>query len=362
MQNVFMIINKNCFFFAADSGLICWDFKRHKQFEMSPEHAARLVSLIYASEKEQNHALDQDLIDCNILVPEPQGEVDWGWDILSKIFHFGTRSVPIAGLPENEQAWAERYLAHCHHVLDSTPPSTRYRRGERSRIKLPELNERTPFERVMASRHTVRSFLNKPVTLEAVSHLLEFTLGFMPSRELKVNCRVPTEFNRRRCSPSGGGLNATEGYLYAKHVEGIEPGIYYYDPACHELYLCADKLPLLGSVLAGQHFVNDLPVGLFLTSRFDKYWWKYPHSRAYRMALIEVGHVAQTFQLVATDQGLSTWLTGAMDEDSLDSILKIENPAEQVLFFVGAGFSDGSPIPKTLAQLMDGRTGRGAIF
>ncbi|MFO3724971.1 SagB/ThcOx family dehydrogenase [Pseudomonas sp. HLMP] len=324
---------------------------------MDQEHAAHLIELAYASVGvEPRSTVDQNLIDCNVLVSECPVDNHWGWDVLSEIFHYGTRSIPLAALPGNERAWAEFYLKHCHHVLASPKPSENIEQYASGGIELPSFGDNTQFEHVLERRQTVRSFLDKPVPLEVVSHLLQFSLGFMPSREVNAPDDLSMTLCRRRCSPSGGGLNATEGYLYVNNVMGLAPGIYYYDSSRHALHLCTDCLPSLGIVLAGQHFANNLPVGLFLTSRFDKYWWKYPHSRAYRMALIEVGHIAQTFQLIATDQGLGTWLTGAMDEDAIEPLLKLGNSAEQLLFFVGAGFSDGSHTPKSLRDLMSART------
>lgn len=171
----------------------------------------------------------------------------------------------------------------------------------------------------------------------------------MQHREVKQVANLPESLRKRRSSPSGGGLNATEGYLYARNVIGLESGLYYYDPYRHELRLHTKSLPTLGALLSGQYFSNMLSIGLFLTSRLDKLWWKYAHSRAYRMALVELGHIAQTFQLLATQVNLGTWLTGALNETPIDSLLNLINPAEQVMFFVGAGHSDGSEGPQSPA-------------
>lgn len=41
------MISKNCFFIAMNNSLICWDFKNHKQYQLSRDHANRLIHLIY---------------------------------------------------------------------------------------------------------------------------------------------------------------------------------------------------------------------------------------------------------------------------------------------------------------------------
>ena len=107
-------------------------------------------------------------------------------------------------------------------------------------------------------------------------------------------------------------------------------------------------------MLGGQHFINNLPLGVFITARFDRLWWKYEHSRAYRMAFIEAGHLSQTFQLVATTLGLNTWLTGAFADAQVETLLGIAGSAEQPLFFVGCGESDGHAMCQEMRDLLSG--------
>jgi SagB-type dehydrogenase family enzyme len=141
-----------------------------------------------------------------------------------------------------------------------------------------------------------------------------------------------------------------------QNVIGLKPGCYAYHPSEHALSF-VNPLPNqpLGQLLCGQHFINNLPVGLFITCRFDKLWWKYEHSRAYRMAYIEAGHISQTFQLVATSLGLNTWLTGALTDEQVEALLGLENSAEQPLFFVGCGQSNGQVMCKELKALLSDR-------
>jgi len=131
-------------------------------------------------------------------------------------------------------------------------------------------------------------------------------------------------------------------------VEGIRSGVHYYEPTHHGLdFICEIKEPL-GDFLDGQHFINDIAFGAFITARFDKMWWKYKHSRAYRVSLLDVGHLSQTFQLVCTAAGLSTWITAALTEEKIETLLNIETYEEQPVFFVGAGYSDGAVFSKEL--------------
>lgn len=109
----------------------------------------------------------------------------------------------------------------------------------------------------------------------------------------------------------------------------------------------------LGDLLVGQHFASDLAFGIFLTSRFDKMWWKYPHSRAYRVSLLEIGHLSQTFQLAATGMGLRTWLSAAFKDSEVAHLLHLDNPNEQPILFVGAGQSNGDDLDIESRSLLD---------
>ena len=71
------------------------------------------------------------------------------------------------------------------------------------------------------------------------------------------------------------------------------------------------------------------------------------------MAYVEAGHIAQTFQLVATSLGLNTWLTGALSDTQVENLLNLEDSTEQPLFFVGCGRSDGQVMCKEIKALLD---------
>lgn len=349
------MFNNDCFYLVSPQGLICWNYAAHKQYELSEAHATRLIELTYSQTRlDPNNAIDQDFVRLEVLAPNStELEDEWGWDPLSRIFHIGTRDIPLVDCPMNLRSWAERYLQHCDEVWETTPPDENNTRYDHAGTALPKPPRARGIEAVLEMRKTSRNFYDEPVSLAEVSQLLYYSLGFIGAKHSIENNGLPDSFRYRRASPSGGGLNATEGYLYAGNVSGLARGIYYYDPHQHSLHLHATDLPSLGSLLSGQHFIDTIPMGVFLTSRLDKLWWKYPHSRAYRMALVEVGHVAQTFQIAATNYGLETWLTGAITESALEPLLGLPNKAEQVMFFVGAGHSDGLAMPQVLNELLN---------
>lgn len=348
------MISKNCFFIVMNNSLICWDFKNHKQYELSRAHADRLIHLIYEKiHKDLNDNLTDDLKRCRVFIDDAGDHADWGWDVLSRIFHYGTKDIPIEKLPSSEEEWALQYLEHCNSVRNK-PIHPNNKRISEIGISLPTPRSTFAVDKTFKTRATVRDFQRIPISLVDLAEILHHTLGFIENRTVNnvEGEEEGNEYSRRRATPSVGGLNATEGYVYVNNVDSLEAGIYYYDPRRHQLHWRSALPCALGDLLSGQHFANDIPAGLFLSSRFDKLWWKYEHSRAYRMALIEVGHAAQTFQLAATDRGMSTWLTGALNETDIEPLLMFENPSEQVLFFVACGYGNGNATPSCLRALM----------
>ncbi|WP_313710854.1 SagB family peptide dehydrogenase [Pseudomonas sp.] len=346
------MISEDCFFVVLGSSLICWDFKAHKQYQLSVAHARRLIFLIYNQDCiDQNCMVDQELIRAGVVKITQEQTDYWGWDVLSRIFHFGTKNIPLDDIPQSEEAWAKLYLEHCDGAWARPLPIDYAHVGGEAGILLPRKTCEGQLEQSLYRRSTTREFIDVPLRLEMLAKILQFTLGFVDDREVPVTSGLPDSLRKRRCSPSGGGLNSTEGYVLVRNVEGLDEGIYYYDAASHRLLLKSTDVPSVGQMLSGQHFANNLPAGVFFTSRFDKLWWKYEHSRAYRNALLEVGHVAQTFQIISTSLGLGTWLTGALCEQDIEPFLKLENAHEQVLFFVGCGYTSGEATPESLRML-----------
>ena len=356
-----MKVNPNLFFLAKTPSLIIWNYKTHEQFELDPAHSQRLMELVHdPSRYDPNHVIDSTFISNAIIQDATITECPWGWDDLSKIFHIGTKDLPDSEQPTNSSIWAAHYMTHCQNVMATIlPDPNRFAHLQpEDFISLPEpspsqlLKGSSSLHDALLTRKTCRSYLNKSVSLENISTLLYLSMGHLKERGQETSDFTPAPFRARRSSPSGGGLSSSEGYLYAYNIRGLNPGFYYYHPTLHSLRLIRRIQEPLGNFLNGQHFVDNLPFGIFITSRFDKLWWKYPHSRAYRVALIEAGHIAQTAQLISTAMGLNTWLSSATNDTKVEKALGIQDLREQLVLFVGGGYSDGKAFSDEFEKLL----------
>lgn len=342
---------------VIDGRLILWDYRSHSQYEIEEEHVRRILAISRNQETSESQ-IDSDIIRSGIFDDDSRDFKKWGWDCLSHIFHLGTQIVLEEGadLPNDDSY--EGYIKYCTSIIDKIPETKYAREGELLSLPAPNKKYRkgTGLYDVLMARQTSRSFNSSPIPLQTVANSLYWTFGAVHGdmrQDMLDAGLVPVGY--RRTSPSGGSLQPSEAYLVALNIEGLTAGIYHYRAFSHELTLITTKIDgeKLGKLLCAQMFAKDLAYGIFVTSRFDKMWWKYPHSRAYRVALLDIGCLAQTFQLVTTELGLGSWLTGYFLDREVNKLLEVDEMRESVLFFLGAGMGDGTPFAPQALQTIE---------
>ena len=90
--------------------------------------------------------------------------------------------------------------------------------------------------------------------------------------------------------------------------------------------------------VAGQDFFADAAVLCVLAPRFHRNFWKYRnHAKAYRVCVLDVGHLSQTLQLCATEAGLGPFVTGAINEVDLERAFGMTAYAQSPLVVCGFG-------------------------
>jgi hypothetical protein len=116
-----------------------------------------------------------------------------------------------------------------------------------------------------------------------------------------------------KLAPSGGARNPYEAYVFAANVAEIN-GLYHYSAYDHGLARISEQVFNPVIALGGQEWAGNCGAIVFLVSNFQRTMWKYPHPGAYKVVLIEAGHVGQNMVTVGSVISISAYSSG---EDAL---------------------------------------------
>ena len=240
------------------------------------------------------------------------------------------------------------------------PPPVAPAIAPETHVALPRI-ERDDFDALLDTRTTCRNYDTQAVVpLATFSQLLARVFGARG-----IGHPAPGFDVYKRTSPSGGALHPTDCFLVVQRVQGIAPGLYRYRIDSHALEpvlpciappqpgdlrthalgdatsraWSADELCAFARIaVAGQDFFADAAVLCVLAPRFHRNFWKYRnHAKAYRVCVLDVGHLSQTLQLCATQAGLGPFVTGAINEIDLERAFGMTGHAQSPLAVCGFG-------------------------
>jgi SagB-type dehydrogenase family enzyme len=243
---------------------------------------------------------------------EAEMEAEWRWGLPAALFHFSLRDRMFLTIADGEDRQRAR-------IATVPQPGFFERNDRRGALALPSAREGNDLIALMAKRRTVREVARPSVSLAALSECLFAGMGIVGETE---NCvgRLPLSM-----TPSGGARNPYEAYVYARSVDGLAPGFYHYAAIDHTLARVAtETLPLPSELLGGQQWADAMPCILLLSARFERTMWKYDDANAYRVVLIEAGHIGQNIMLAATRNGLSACPTAALDQARINACIAPE--------------------------------------
>jgi SagB-type dehydrogenase family enzyme len=227
--------------------------------------------------------------------------------------------------------------------LSGPPPDHKPYPGKR-RVALPELvaePSRTLAE-IVRQWAPARGFGGGSMTLAQLGRLLHFTNGVTlkapPGRKGPV----------RRAAPSAGALYSGEVYVAAARVQGLAPGVYYYEVAQHRLVEAAagfeparlaDAIERPASIEGAAASIEGAAATILLTNVFGRYAWRYAN-RGYRYGLIDSGHIGENLRLAAASAGLAQRDFLAFRDDLLNGLLAIDGAEEAVCSVHAVGLPD----------------------
>ena len=279
------------------------------------------------------------------------------WHGLAAAWHAASRWDDIDAAGEVEEAGlltAER-LREAYGV----PPPMLHERGDAaSRIALPRA-ARTGFDDILDARASCRNFDTRAVLpLVQLAQVLERAFG------ARGHVQGAEDFDvLKKTSPSGGALHPTECYLIARGVDGLARGLYHYRPVEHVLQPLPLDEPLVLAhagrhadargmdavdflawiAVGGQQWFADAHALCVLAPRFGRNFWKYRnHAKAYRVCILDIGHLSQTLLLSATAQRLGSYVTAAINEADLERAFGLTHWMDGPLAVCGIGVRSGT--------------------
>ena len=177
------------------------------------------------------------------------------------------------------------------------------------RLPAPARDGKVSLEKALATRRSVRSSSDQPLSLGEASQLLWSAQG-------------KTEKRGFRSAPSAGALYPLELYLAADRVSGLNPGVYRYRPETHGLVRVSEgeRRGDLRRAALNQRSVGEAAAVVVMTAVYERTTGKYG-DRGIRYVHIEAGHAAQNFLLQAQALGLGAVPIGAFDDESIKKIV-----------------------------------------
>jgi SagB-type dehydrogenase family enzyme len=336
----------NCLVAWLDDGaLVVENYLTGRQTEMHPQLLAALRGLVRPQPREkvaaalavtQTPSVIDQLIAQDVLLPagadlerrDASIHDGWAWGLDARYFHYSTRRTAFTYNLEQERD----QLLELAKREPPPPPFKDYGRGD---VPLgADAPAAADLWGTLSRRRTGRQFGREPLTLHQLSTVLEWTWGI---RELRYDPGIgPVAL---KTSPSGGARHPVEVYPVVLDVAGVEPGVYHYcsGRAVLERMRSGDFAADVVRACTDQPWVADAGVVCFMTGVIERSSWKYRQSHAYRVLLLDAGHLGQTFHLAATAVGLSPWTSAALNEEEVERLIGTDGVSEIVLYAAACG-------------------------
>ena len=187
---------------------------------------------------------------------------------------------------------------------------------------------------LMRRRRSLRGFSDRPIEIGQLGDCLFAGLGITGF----IKGSFDEGYLPLSMTPSGGGRNPYEGYVYVRNVSGLEPGTYHYSAAEHSLCrVTHDHQPSPGAILGGQPWFDNAAAIVLLVANFDRTMWKYPHPTGYRVVVLEAGHIAQNIILAATAHGLISTPTCAVSDAEAEKLTDCAALTRTTMYTVSLG-------------------------
>ncbi len=262
----------------------------------------------------------------------------WAWGPLTAAYHFSSRDGAFISAEDSMELLRQqaKFIPSPALFQRNTDPKADITLPLREAYAEPFLS--------MAKRRTNRVMHDAPIALEHLSDCLLFSMAITAFIEDPDTVDLPLKM-----TPSGGGRNPYEAFVCVRNVTGLTPGTYHYSALERTLGMAlAGPPPPFPSLLADQQWTATAAAVIFLVANFERTMWKYQDPHAYRVVVMEAGHIAQNIMLAATRHGLVANPSGAFSRRQVEDTLGVGAVTQSVVYSLALGVPDenASPAPE----------------
>jgi cyanobactin maturation PatA/PatG family protease len=278
---------------------------------LGPETAYQFLNLLWAA---------------GFLTADPEPPSLQLWEFHNLLFHSRSR----LGRHDNPTV-DEKFDQWSNFPVVKPPMSDRIVPLQRPHLGTLMCNDATLTQAIEA-RKSVREYdENHPISVEQLGELLYRTARVkelinqdqLISKDWQKKLGTVADFDygelSRRAYAGGGGMYELEIYPVVRHCQGLNSGVYHYDPLNHQLEQLLEWgdgiLVALGYGLLEKLWDPRPQVTLVITARFGRIFRRY-YAIAYSTVLKNVGLLYQNFYLAATNMGLAPCAVGVGDSDA----------------------------------------------
>jgi SagB-type dehydrogenase family enzyme len=262
--------------------------------------------------------------------------VEKGWR-QALYFHLATRGVSF--VDDGTDAGVERKRDRVDEFLEREGPPTLFEPvdGEET-VPLPEPSP-LPDESlasVLLRRRTSRQFAAEPIDPEALSTILHHACA--PVADVRRHVAETAPDDPLTYMLSSHTIHEVYPVVLRSASEALAEGVYHYDMRDHELELleAGTFADTVREVAIGQG-IDGASVAFLVGACFDRYQWRYRHSRALRNLYVETASLAHRFLLSATAFDWGTFLTPALRDTLADDLTGNDGYREAISYLVAVG-------------------------
>jgi len=185
-------------------------------------------------------------------------------------------------------------------------------------------------EEAIAGRKSRRNFAEQALRLEELAFLLWATQGLREAGAARHNFRTV---------PSAGCRHASETYVAALRVEGLEKAIYRYLPLDHALVEFVRHPDLEEQLIRGtfgQAFCGEAAATFIWTAIPERMEWRYGGA-SYKVIALDAGHICQNLYLACENIGAGACAVAAYDQEEMDKVLGVDGEEEFTIYIAPIG-------------------------